>query len=114
MKRLKKIVFKKPYAYIFYLLINWLMIMNGKILMNKNKLKQLRMQQGLSQQALVDCFYDNNIQISIATLKRAEVGKPVHYRIARAFACYFSLSIMELTINDKNNVPSLDTNLIPN
>jgi len=71
---------------------------NDKVLISGSKLKELRSKRGLSQEALCDVFYDKNIQVSIATLKRAELGKNVSYRVVKELASYFDVTV-EVLLN---------------
>ena len=70
--------------------------MNDKVLIAGSKLKELRSKSGLSQEALCDVFYDQNIRVSIATLKRAELGKNVSYRVVKELASYFDVTVEAL------------------
>lgn len=52
-------------------------------------LRFLRFQKLMSQQDIADDCWRRNIRLSIATIKRAEVGRSVSFRTALAFAkCY--------------------------
>lgn len=68
----------------------------GSICLNAARLRQLRGALMLSQRDLADEFGRRDIQVSIATLKRAETGQAVRYRIARELARYFELPASEL------------------
>lgn len=77
--------------------------MNDKVFISGSKLKKLRSISGLSQGALCDIFYCQNIQVSIATLKRAELGKNVSYRVARELASYFDVTVEALLDSSISN-----------
>lgn len=61
----------------------------GRVCLNADRLRLLRQARLMSQQDLANDFSRRNIQISIATIKRAEAGHPVRYRIVRELASYF-------------------------
>lgn len=62
----------------------------------KGALRELRLIKGFSQEALCNDFYNNNVQVSLATVKRAESGKPISARVAKAIADYFSVELPTL------------------
>lgn len=68
----------------------------GSIQLDAARLRQLRRALMLSQRDLADEFGRRDIQVSIATIKRAEAGQAVRYRIAREIARYFDLPASEL------------------
>jgi len=53
----------------------------------------LRQERLLSQQELADDCWRRNIQLSLTTIKRAEIGRQVRFRIAREFARCFSVAV---------------------
>ena len=61
----------------------------GRVCLDADRLRLLRQARLMSQQDLANDFSLRNIQISIATIKRAEAGHPVRYRIVRELARYF-------------------------
>jgi DNA-binding XRE family transcriptional regulator len=63
----------------------------GQVMLDNNLLRDLRQARLMSQQDLADDCWRRNIQVSIATIKRAEAGRAVRYRIARELARYFDL-----------------------
>lgn len=63
----------------------------GSVVMNAARLRQLRESRLLSQQDLCEAIFDRNLQVSIATIKRAETGHAVRFRIVRALAHYFDV-----------------------
>ncbi|PIX60546.1 MAG: hypothetical protein COZ47_06660, partial [Lysobacterales bacterium CG_4_10_14_3_um_filter_64_11] len=68
----------------------------GSIQLDAARLRHLRRTLLLSQRDLADEFGRRDIQVSIATIKRAEAGQAVRYRIAREIARYFDLPASEL------------------
>ena len=63
----------------------------GRVLLNSAALRSLRQSRLLSQQDLADDCWRRNIRVSIATIKRAESGRAVRYRIARELARCFDV-----------------------
>lgn len=70
--------------------------LHGKVRMNAATLRGLREARCLSQQEMVDDFERRNFRVSIATLKRAETGHDVRFRICRELARYFGVSFDDL------------------
>lgn len=68
----------------------------GQVLLSKSTLRRLRESRLLSQQELIYDFQRHNVSISIATIKRAETGHAVRYRIARKLADYYGVSFDDL------------------
>jgi hypothetical protein len=68
----------------------------GKVRMNPVTLRGLREARYLSQQELVNDFERGNFRVSIATIKRAETGHDVRFRICRELARYFGVSFEDL------------------
>ena len=71
-------------------------LLRGKVRINAATLRGLREARYLSQQELVYDFERRNFQVSIATIKRAETGHDVRFRIARELARYFGVSFDDL------------------
>lgn len=84
---------------------------DGRLVLNGSRLKQLRQQHGLSQEALAQHCFDRRLCVSIASIKRAERGKPVLYRTARHLAEMFAVDVSQLSLNDPAPNTS-DTRLI--
>ncbi len=63
----------------------------GRVLLDSGLLRELRLTRLMSQQDLADDCWRRNIQVSIATIKRAEAGRAVRFRIARELARYFEV-----------------------
>lgn len=60
------------------------------------ELKRLRKGQGLSQEELARVCFDQRLCVSIASIKRAETGKPVLYRTARHLAEVYRVDVARL------------------
>lgn len=69
---------------------------DGRVMLDGAILKQLRQQIGLSQEALAQRCVDMRLCVSIASIKRAEAGRPVIYRTARHLASSFGLALDDL------------------
>lgn len=68
----------------------------GRILLNADSLRRLRHARMLSQQDMADDCWRRNFRVSIATIKRAESGHAVRFRIARELARYFDVPVTDL------------------
>ena len=68
----------------------------GRVKLDNGLLRQLRQTRLMSQQDLADDCWRRNIQVSIATIKRAESGRAVRFRIARALARCFDVPVLQL------------------
>ncbi|WP_256256415.1 helix-turn-helix domain-containing protein [Pseudomonas agarici] len=71
-------------------------ISDGRVLLDGTLLKGLRKQHGLSQETLAEACLNRHLCVSIASIKRAETGKPVLYRTARHLASAFDLDVSAL------------------
>ena len=71
---------------------------DGRIALDAALLKTLRKARGLSQEALADLCADQQLAVSIASIKRAETGKVVLYRTARHLATIFDVDIDRLLV----------------
>lgn len=71
-------------------------IQDGKVILNPDRLKALRKQLGLSQDALAELCMKHRLCVSIASIKRAETGKPVLYRTASHLARVYARELEEL------------------
>lgn len=72
--------------------------MDGKIKLDAKKLKSLRRQVGVSQEGLITLLHEHNIYLSISSLKRAELGKYVHYRTARLISDFYQKDLAKLEV----------------
>ena len=68
----------------------------GRVKLDNGLLRQLRQTRLMSQQDLADDCWRRNIQVSIATIKRAESGRAVRFRVARALARCFDVPVLQL------------------
>eukprot|EP01031_Cornospumella_fuschlensis_P003661 gene3661-4572_t len=66
---------------------------DGRVLLDATLLKRLRKTRGLSQEALADLCFQQQLCVSIASIKRAETGKIVLYRTARHLAQVFGVTL---------------------
>ena len=69
---------------------------DGRVLLDAALLKRLRKDRALSQEALAELCLHQQLNVSIASLKRAEAGKAVLYRTARHLAQLFHVSLTQL------------------
>ncbi|UXY13966.1 AAA family ATPase [Chitiniphilus purpureus] len=67
--------------------------LDGRVILNAERLKALRKQHGLSQEALAQRCFEQRLCVAIASIKRAEAGKPVLYRTARHLATLFECEL---------------------
>jgi len=72
---------------------------DGKIILSSSNLKALRRRYGLSQESMAYKCSEENLAVSIATVKRAEAGKKVSYGTAYKIAKFYDVDISELTNN---------------
>ncbi|MGO4775900.1 helix-turn-helix domain-containing protein, partial [Lysobacter sp. 2RAB21] len=68
----------------------------GQVVLDGAVLRRLRQDRLLSQQDLADECWRRNIRVSIATIKRAESGRAVRFRIAHALARCFEVPVMQI------------------
>ncbi|MGX9569539.1 ATP-binding protein [Pseudomonas sp. CFBP 5748] len=71
-------------------------VSDGRVLLDAVLLKGLRKQHGLSQETLAEACLNRRLCVSIASIKRAETGKPVLYRTARHLAAAFGVDVSGL------------------
>lgn len=71
-------------------------ISTGRVFLVSEVLKDLRSQKLQSQEEMAFACSDQKIRVSIASIKRAETGKPVIYRVARELARYFDVPVQAL------------------
>ena len=69
----------------------------GCVQLDSLKLRRLRNSHTLSQQEMADDCLRRRYRIGTATIKRAESGRAVRFRIARELARYFGVSVDDLT-----------------
>lgn len=68
----------------------------GHVMLDGALLRQLRQARLMSQQDLADDCWRRNIQLSLTTIKRAEAGRAVRFRIAREFARCFDVPVTKI------------------
>lgn len=71
---------------------------DGRVRLDTDKLKLLRRQRGLSQSLVADRARAQGRPISIASIKRAELGAPVLYRTALQLAELFEVDVAQLVV----------------
>ncbi|MEO7495480.1 MAG: AAA family ATPase [Massilia sp.] len=69
---------------------------DGKVVLNQDRLKALRKQRGLSQDALAQLCLTQRLCVSIASIKRAETGKSILYRTASHLARVYDSALDDL------------------
>jgi transcriptional regulator with XRE-family HTH domain/tetratricopeptide (TPR) repeat protein len=69
---------------------------DGRVVLQSQQLKALRLRRGLSQEALADYCSGQRLCVSIATIKRAESGKSLLYRTARHLAQAYEVTLESL------------------
>jgi transcriptional regulator with XRE-family HTH domain len=65
--------------------------MQGRVVLDAGALKQLRNSRQLSQEELANECANRHFRVSISSIKRAETGKPVLFRIARELARFYAV-----------------------
>ena len=70
--------------------------MNKSLSLNHDILKSLRQEKGLSQEAMADQSISQGCALSLTTIKRAELGKPVSYRTALNFSRFHNTELVSL------------------
>lgn len=80
----------------------------GRLLLNAAALRRLRNARLLSQQDLADDCWRRNIRVSIATIKRAESGHAVRFRIARELARCFDVPVDRLLVSSRMEDVAMD------
>ncbi|WP_211443051.1 helix-turn-helix domain-containing protein [Collimonas humicola] len=73
-------------------------ISDGRIVLDAGLLKGMRKERGISQEALAELCFTKQLCVSIASIKRAETGKPVLYRTARHLATIFGVDLAKLAV----------------
>jgi DNA-binding XRE family transcriptional regulator len=76
----------------------------AQIQLDSALLRQLRRSSLMSQQDLADDCWRRNIRLSLTTIKRAELGRPVLYRVAREYARCFEVPVTRLLRSDDASV----------
>lgn len=76
------------------------------VMLDSALLRQLRRARLMSQQDLADECWRRNIQLSLTTIKRAEGGRAVRFRIAREFARCFDVPVTKIARMDNQTAAS--------
>ena len=71
-------------------------LQRGHVLLDSALLRRLRQARCMSQQDLADDCWRRNIPLSLTTIKRAELGRAVRFRIAREFARCFDVPVGQI------------------
>ena len=69
---------------------------DGKITLNRERLKCLRRKLGISQEQLAFQCAERGLCVSVASIKRAETSKNILYRTARDISRFYQLEVEEL------------------
>jgi len=69
---------------------------DGKVILSASYLKELRRNNGLSQEKLAQKIKMQKLNLSIATIKRAEAGKMVNYGTAFTLAEFYNIAVADL------------------
>lgn len=77
-------------------LLSSCLLSGGRIRLDRDALRQLRHARLMSQQGLADDCWRRNIRISLPTIKRAESGRAVRFRIAQELARCFGVPIARI------------------
>lgn len=81
---------------------------HGRLRLHAATLRRLRNARLLSQQDLADDCWRRNIRVSIATIKRAESGHAVRFRIARELARCFDVPVDRLLVSSRMEDVAMD------
>jgi hypothetical protein len=82
-------------------------VATGRVFLVSDILKNLRSSKLQSQEEMAFACSDQKIRVSIASIKRAETGKPVIYRVARELARYFDVPVQLLIREERGAVNSV-------
>lgn len=72
----------------------------GRIVLDGAALRRLRHGRLMSQQDLAEDCWRRNIRVSLPTIKRAELGRAVRFRIARELARCFDIPVAHIVRQD--------------
>lgn len=68
----------------------------GRVFLVTEVLKDLRTERLQSQEEMAHACSDGKFRVSIATIKRAETGRAVVFRVARELARYFGVPVRHI------------------
>jgi len=77
----------------------------GRVALDRNVLQHLRRKKGFSQELVALLCAEQHLCVSIASIKRAELGRNILYRTARNIAQFFEVELDSLIAS--NNVPAV-------
>jgi DNA-binding XRE family transcriptional regulator len=69
---------------------------HGSIALDGNELRRLRHCKLMSQQELADDCERRHVRVALATIKRAESGTRVRFRVARELARCFEVPVLQI------------------
>lgn len=78
---------------------------DGKVVLCRSKLKQLRQQKGLSQEKLAEQCAARGLRVSMPSIKRAETGRQILYRTASELARFFEVEFAALLPEKRTALP---------
>lgn len=78
----------------------------GHVMLDSALIRRLRQARLMSQQDLADDCWRRNIQLSLTTIKRAEAGRAVRFRIAREFARCFDVPVTKIASTENPTTTS--------
>jgi len=75
---------------------------DGRIVLDKDMLKQLRRSLGASQEKVAFLCAEQGLCVSVASLKRAETSKNILYRTARDIARFYEVAVESLAVGQRS------------
>lgn len=78
---------------------------DGKVVLCRSKLKQLRQQKGLSQERLAEQCAARGLRVSMPSIKRAETSRHILYRTASELARFFEVEFAALLPESRAPLP---------
>ncbi|HLO93689.1 MAG TPA: helix-turn-helix transcriptional regulator [Burkholderiaceae bacterium] len=72
------------------------MVQQGRVFLVKDVLKSLRNEKLQTQEEMAESCQQGRFRVSIASIKRAEIGRPVLFRVARELARYFNVPVEKI------------------
>ena len=72
------------------------MVQQGRVFLVKDVLKSLRNEKLQTQEEMAEACQQGRFRVSIASIKRAEIGRPVLFRVARELARYFNVPVEQI------------------
>jgi DNA-binding XRE family transcriptional regulator len=84
---------------------------NGRVFLVTAILKDLRTERLQSQEDMANACSDGKFRVSIASIKRAETGRPVVFRVARELARYFGVPVQRIIKADTSGLQQMAATL---